>query len=359
MPDDYRIGRLNGRFVVSWWVDGKRKRYRLDALTAKDAEREAIDVIRREVVSTAPVTIETLWNLYRDEKQGRRVADAMKFEWKAIGPHFGHLRPEQITVETCRAYVRKRRSTMLERGKDKPARPVHDGTIWTELGHLRTVLVWAADKKHLIPRAPDIERPAKPSAKDRWLTDAEIAKLLDAKAEAHIKLAILIMLSTAARVGAVLELGWDRVDFDNGVINLRTTDTGPRKGRAIVPMNAGLRAALSSAKSMAMSSYVIEWGGPRYDEAGNEIPIKSIKTGFNAAVADAGLKGVSPHVLRHTAAVHLAVAGTPMSRIAQYLGHSSTAVTERVYARFAPEHLQEEANILDFTRKPKLVQNGN
>lgn len=26
---------------------------------------------------------------------------------------------------------------------------------------------------------------------------------------------------------------------------------------------------------------------------------------------------------------------------------------------FAPEHLQEEANILDFTRKPKLVQNGN
>lgn len=359
MPDDYRIGRLNGRFVISWWVDGKRKRYRLDALTPKDAEREALDVIRKEVVSTGPATVETLWNLYREEKKGRRVADAMKFEWKAIGPHFGHLRPDQITVETCRAYTRKRQATMLPRGKDKPPRPVHDGTIWTELGHLRTVLVWAADKKHLIAKAPDIERPAKPSAKDRWLTDSEITKLLDAKAEAHIKLAILIMLSTAARVGAVLDLTWDRVDFDSGVINLRTSDTGPRKGRAIVPMNSGLKAALSTAKSMAMSSFVIEWGGPRYDEDGNEIPVKSIKTGFNAAVADAGLTGVSPHVLRHTAAVHLAVAGAPMSRIAQYLGHSSTAVTERVYARFAPEHLREEANILDFTQKPKRVRNGN
>lgn len=42
MSGDYRIGRLNGRFVVSWWANGKRRRYRLDALAPKDAEREAI-----------------------------------------------------------------------------------------------------------------------------------------------------------------------------------------------------------------------------------------------------------------------------------------------------------------------------
>jgi len=39
-----------------------------------------------------------------------------------------------------------------------------------------------------------------------------------------------------------------------------------------------------------------------------------------------------------------------MSRISQYLGHSNTTVTERVYTRFAPDHLREEAGILDFTR---------
>lgn len=349
MPD-YRIGRLNGRFVVSWWVDGKRKRYRLDALTAKDAEREAIDVIRQEVVSAEPVTVKTLWDLYREEKKDRRVAAAMKFEWKAIGSHFGHLRPDQITTDICRAYTAKRRATMIPRGKDAPPRPVHDGTIWTELGHLRTVMVWAADKKHLIARAPDIERPQKPAAKDRWLTDKEIAKLLDAKCAPHIKLAILLMLSTAARVGAILDLTWDRVDFDNGVINLRTDATGPRKGRAIVPMNASTRAALKAAESASLTDYVIEWAGEQ---------VKSIKTGFNAAVADAGLEGVSPHVLRHTAAVHLAVAGTPMSRIAQYLGHSSTAVTERVYARFAPDHLRAEADVLDFGARLRIVGTKN
>lgn len=347
MSDEYRIGRLNGRFVVSWWVDGKRKRYRLDALTPKDAEREALDVIRKEVIKSEPVTVKTLWDMYREEKKERRVAAAMKFEWKAIGPHFGHLRPEQVTVETCRAYTRARKKTLLNRGKDKPPTPVNDGTIWTELGHLRTVFKWAADKKHMIPKAPDIERPSKPAAKDRWLTDAEIQKLLAANCAPHIHLAILLMLSTAARVGAVLDLTWDRVDFDNGVVNLRSDATGLRKGRAIVPMSAGLRAALKGAEGAALTPFVVEWAGEQ---------VKSIKTGFNAAVKDAGLMGVSPHVLRHTAAVHLAVAGTPMSRIAQYLGHTSTAVTERVYARFAPEHLREEANILDFASKPRLVR---
>ncbi len=324
MPNEYRIGRLNGRFVVSWWQDGKRRRYRLDALSQKDAEREAIDVIRREVTTAAGTTIADLWAAYRKEKDGRRVAVAMGHEWKAMGPHFGHYRPDQITTDLCRAYVAKRKAA----GK-------HDGTIWTELGHLRTVLRWALGDK-----APPVERPAKPAPKERYLTRPEIERLLAAPMAHHIKLAILLMLSTAGRVGAILDLTWDRVDFERGQINLRVDATGPRKGRAIVPINAGLRAALQTAKAAALSEHVVEWAGGR---------VAGIKTGFNAAVKAAGLKGVSPHVLRHSAAVHLAVAGVPMSKISQYLGHSNTSVTERTYARFAPDHMREEAAILDFT----------
>ena len=113
-----------------------------------------------------------------------------------------------------------------------------------------------------------------------------------------------------------------------------------RKGRATVPINAGLRAALAAAKEAALTDYVIEWAGS---------PVASIKTGFAAAVKAAGLKSVTPHVLRHTAAVHLAEAGMSMSEIANYLGHEDSAITEKVYARFSPEHLRESANVLDFT----------
>lgn len=324
MPGDYRIGRLNGRFVVTWWRDGKRRRYRLDALTAKDAEREAIDVIRREVSAPAGATIADLWEAYRREKEGRRVAVAMKHEWKAVGPHFGHLRPDQITTPICRAYTAARRKL----GK-------HDGTIWTELGHLRSMLVWA-----LGPKAPKIERPAKPAPRERYLTRAEIAKLLDAPAALHIKTAIHLMLATGSRIGAILELTWNRVDFQRRQINFRLDASSPRKGRAIVPMNDGLIAALKGAQAAAMTDYVIEWAGA---------PVANIKTGFNAAVKAAGLEGVSPHVLRHSAAVHMVEAGIPMQEIAQMLGHSNTTVTFRTYARYSPTALRKAADVLDFT----------
>lgn len=334
MSAELRIGRLNGGYVVTWWEGDKRRRYRLDAQSRAAAETEALTVYQRETLKAEGTTIGSLWEMYRQEKQGRRVAVAMGFEWKAMKDHFGALRPEDLTIEVCRRYTAARR----KQGK-------HDGTIWTELGHLRTVLTWARNAR-LIPFAPMIERPQKPAPKDRWLTRPEIDKLLAAPKAHHVQLAILLMLATAGRVSAVLELTWDRVDFRQGTINLRTNETGPRKGRAVVPMNDGLRAALSAAEKAATTDYVIEWAGG---------PIARLRTGFNAAAKAAGVKGVTPHVLRHTAAVHLVAAGTPMQKVSQYLGHSSISVTERVYARFAPDHLKAEAEILDFTKPVRIV----
>lgn len=340
--EEYRIGRLDGGFCVSWWADGKRRRYRLDAQSRAEAEGEAADRVRTERAKSAGSTIAELWELYRKEKQPKRIAEAMKFEWGKMAPFFGNLRPEQVTTDLCRAYTGARRA-MISRHK----RNVQDGTIWTELGHLRTVFIWAAQRK-LIAYAPPVERPSKPAPKGRWLTHEEIAKLQAVDTAPHIALAIRLMLETAGRVGAILELTWDRVDFEAKTINLRTTETGLRKGRAAVPMNDGLRAMLQTARDLALTDFVVEW-------ASNEKPIASIKTGFKKAVKDAGLTGVSPHTLRHTAAVHLAAAGRPMARISQYLGHSSVHVTERVYARFAPDHLREEAAVLDFSPRTRVV----
>jgi integrase len=331
---DYRIGRLNGRFVVTWQGDdGKRRRFRLAAETARTADAEARDVIRAATLPRGKLTIADVWQAYRDDLGDRPTGKTMAYTGIPVLQHFGQLRPDQVTAEDCRAYTAARRAS----GKS-------DGTAWTELGHLRSALVWAADKARLIDRAPHIERPGKPAPKDRFLTRAEIDRLLSAPCEPHVKLAIHLMLATAGRVGAVLDLTWLRVDFERGQINLRADSIGPRKGRAVVPMTPTLRAVLQSAHAAALTEHVVEYGGRR---------VQSIRRGFMAAVDRAGLADVSPHTLRHTAAVHMAAAGVPMAKISQFLGHSSTAVTERVYARFAPDHLTDAAAVLDFgTRRP-------
>lgn len=341
MPDEpeYRLGRLKDRWVVSWWEDGKRKRFRLEASTRAEAERAKASFItgmsRRE-----GVTVGELWSAYIREKEGRRVVRSMAFEWAFLGPVFGHLEPHHVTVDLCREYVQRRRK-LGKRGA--AGKETADGTIWTEMGHLRTVLVWAADKR-LITHAPKIERPSKPKPKERYLTPDEANLLLECATAPHVRLAIILALTTAARIGAVLDLTWDRVDFPRAQIKLALPDATTRKGRATVPINENLMAALQEAKAGALTDHVVEWNGK---------PVASIKTGFNAAVAASGLKDVTPHVLRHTAAVWMAEDGVDMEEIAQFLGHEDSRITRRVYARFSPGHLQKAASSLNFI-KPRL-----
>lgn len=324
-----RLGRLRGGFCVYWInEDGKRTRHQLNARTRKEAEAEAIDLYRVKAHTPKGQSTIEFWNAYLKDRDGRSIAETMKYTGKAILPHFGALRPDQITVDHSRDYISKRRKADIK-----------DGSIWTELGHLRSVLNWAF-KHGMIDRSPAIERPPKPAPKERYLTRAEIDRLLSVKCEPHIRLAMILMLSTAARVGAILELTWDRVDMERGQINLRAGDTQTRKGRAVVPINAGLRAALQEARRAALSDYVIEWGGG---------PVKSIRKGIVNAAERAEVPNVSPHVFRHTAAVHMAEAGVPMSEISQYLGHSNVQITERVYARYSPDHLRKAADVVDFT----------
>lgn len=324
---EYSIGRLNDRFVVVWYEkDGRRRRYRLDADTLERAEAEARDVLLVRTAGKNELTVETIWKAYSGTVVGRPVHESMEYTGRSVLPWFGAFRPDQISVQDCKAYIADRRQAGIQ-----------DGTIWTQLGKLRTCLNWA-QKTGLIERAPYIERPSKPAPKERYLTREEITQILAVDCAPHIKLAIRLMLSTAARVTAVLELTWDRVDFKRGQVNLRTGE-GQRKGRAIVPMTESLRVALLEARKAALSGYVVEWAGG---------PVKSIKKGFKAAVVDAGLTDVSPHVLRHTAAVHMAEAGISMDEIAQYLGHSDSRITASTYARYSPEHLRKAASALEF-----------
>lgn len=323
----WRLTRLRGNWCITWHdADGIRRRYSLGTNDRQEAERRAP---ARYAELTRPIgsTVTDLWQSYCLDMDGRAVVGTMRHTWKALSARFGPLEAEDITIAECRAHVTERRKA-----------GIRDGTIHTELGHLRMVLLWA-EKHRLIDKAPAIERPAKPEPKEAWLTREEARRLIDAAAVPHVRLAILLMLGTGARNEAAMQLTWDRVDFERRMIQLRNPfDRARRKGRATVPMNDTLFAALDTAKRGALTAYVIEWAGK---------PVKSIKRGLKAAGKEAGRPDVSPHMLRHSAAVWLAEDGHSMAEIAQFLGHDDIKTTTRVYARFSPRHLRKLADSLN------------
>jgi len=69
----------------------------------------------------------------------------------------------------------------------------------------------------------------------------------------------------------------------------------------------------------------------------------------------AGLQGVHFHMFRHTEASMLNDSGIDRKLIAEYLGHSSEAVTERYYIHDSSEKRIELANILD-TKFSELIK---
>ena len=323
---DWRITKLGGECCLTWDEGTIRRRYKLGTSDPVEARRRA-PARYAELTRPKGSTVGDLWESYRLDKVGRSIATTMKYTWKALEPWFGKMEGEAVTVADCRAYTAARRAAGRQ-----------DGSIHTELGHLRSVLVWAM-KNRLIKYAPAIERPAKPDSKDGYLTRGETAALLDAAALPHVKLAILLMIGTGARNAAALQLTWDRVDVDRQMIKLRNPfDKERRKGRATVPINDRLHNALVEARKGAQSPFVIEWAGG---------PVKSIKKGIKTAGAKIGRPDASPHMLRHSAAVWLAEDGHSMDEIAQFLGHENSRITFKTYARYSPDHLRRLAASLE------------
>ena len=219
---------------------------------------------------------------YLDEKDMTASRpDRLHDAWKALKPTFEPLRPDQITRTLCQEYTRQRRNA----GRA-------DGTILKELSILRAALRWHN------PATPAMfDMPAAPRRRERFLTRDEYQSLLSACRTPYLRLFVTLALATAGRTQALLELTWDRVDFAAARIDLRTVEVGPRKGRAVVPMTTTASDALKEAHKARTSDYVIEHAGR---------PLKRIIKGFRATAKRADLVGVTPHTLRHTAAVWMA-----------------------------------------------------
>jgi integrase len=308
-----RLKLYRGSWYAVWSEGGETRRRALRTQDRDVAAQAIIDYERQPV--TAADTVSSIYPRYLADKG----TDRARFAWQRLADTFGHLRPDQISRSTCRAYVAKRRKA------------VSDGTIHTELTFLRAALLWHDRATHAV-----IELPSKPPPKTDYLTRDQYQRLLAAAEAPHVRLFVVLALATAGRMTAILQLTWDRVDFERGQIQLGD-GRQRRKGRATVPMNDTARAELTKAAEARTCNHVIEYAGG---------PILRIVKGFRATAAAAGLPWCSPHVLRHTAAVWMVEAGVPISEVSQFMGHTDSRVTEKVYARYSPGHLSKAASAL-------------
>jgi integrase len=323
----------DGIYYVHWTDAGRSKRVSTrsrDLAAAKSFLGTWLLMERSAPSGKESLTVADCWTLY-DKQHIRKNVAAPKLSdgaWKNLKPHFADLRAVALTQDDFDGYEAKRIAGKIGR----PSKPV---TVRTELARLVAALNHCK-----IPN--ELRLPAQGTPRDRWLKTDEIDRLMKAaaaKRSADGKLSraerfLWVALETAGRRQAVLELTWDRVDFDTGVIHLAVPGRmETKKRRASVPISPALRKILQRA--------LIERDKKNPLVVGGVVANKMVK----AVAKDAKVQDVSPHVLRHTAATNMARRGVPLWIIAKVLGNT-VAMVERVYAKHCPDDLRAAVGLI-------------
>ena len=318
---EWRLVKHRGQYSLAY--GNPRRRIATGTNDRGRAEAIAGELWRR-LQRPAQERVSDLWQPYRADRIAQGASKSrLDSLWKRLEPAFGYKLGRAITKQDCRDYAARRKREGMS-----------NSTVKTELEALRACLRW-----HYGKEAPQIVAPPPSKPRDRYLTQDEARKLLGHIEAPHVRLFVTLALATGARMGAILDLTWDRVDFEHGLIDFMPAGRDKtNKRRVVVPMNRKAREALEEARKGALTDHVIEYGGK---------PVASVKRAIAAAARRSGVP-CSPHVFRHSAAVWLAQADVPMQKIAQYLGHTSTRVTEATYARYSPRFMADAAAVLDW-----------
>lgn len=317
MPD-YTLTKHRGKLALTYTPKGWDKQRRISTGTDDQTQAEFVaSQIWAKLNALESERLIDLWPSYVRDR-GNDGVDTYRYrtQWKRLEPYFGHRIGSTITREDCRAYYKARKETGSA-----------DSSIRTEVAFLNACLKWkyghAAPKLWLPPNSPP---------RDTWLTKDQVRTIIDSTDTPHIKLFITLALSTGARASSILDLEWSRIDFETGTINYKPAGRiTTNKRRIELPMNKNARQALTEAYSARLTDYVVEFNGAK---------IKSVRKAIERLSKNTGIK-FSQHVFRHTCAVWMAQDDVPMQKIAQFLGHTTTAVTERVYARYSPSFMRD------------------
>jgi len=192
----------------------------------------------------------------------------------------------------------------------------------------------------MIDKAPFIPAPPRRPPKERFLTREQGRTLLDAARPIHLRLFLLIAMTTGARKGAILGLTWERVDLERRRIDFTDPEIAiTKKRRTVVPVSPDVIAALRMAKETAETSFVIEYMGSS---------IKDIKRAFADAAKKAFLPWATPHTLKHSVISWLAEDGFTADQISDMTATHPITV-RRIYRKFSPDYLEGMAASLSKT----------
>jgi len=146
------------------------------------------------------------------------------------------------------------------------------------------------------------------------------------------RLMIYLQYSCALRVGELVDIKENDINWNDNTIKILNSKSGPR----FVPMKNKLSEMLSQWLRMKKTAnikapYIFVSLGKNHKN--KKLSYGGVRVIVKRCLVEAGLGKYTPHQLRHSCANHLLDNGLEISQISKLLGHSSIETTNTYYAR--------------------------
>jgi len=346
MPHFHLNKRADGYYDIRYTENGKTKNKSTGTKDAAEAEAERARFVqdyRKPKLGPRP-TIAELCDAYMVYRKPH-VANPQGLEYcyTPIKRLMRSLYADSITQTVVDDYIDEREDEPVVRGGGRYGdQPVGEATINKELRSLRAALNWAF-AEGLIPTKPGFRiELSSGDSRYGWITKDEASKLMSF-APTHLRLFILLALSTAKRRGAILSLTWDKVDLSrrgHEIVHFGDDIGNKKKGSTPISGTPRLVEALKVAHASTdrKTNYVIEFRGEG---------VRDVKTSLAATAKRAGIQHVGAHMLKHTAITWMVQADMNFERISEFT-NTSVEMIRKHYGHHSPSFIAEAQSALAF-----------
>lgn len=140
---------------------------------------------------------------------------------------------------------------------------------------------------------------------------------------------VILFMNTGIRLGELCKINLEDIDFISGTIKIH----GKGQKERIIYLNKN---AIN-----AIIKYTDRKSGALFlSERGNRIGRREVQYIIRQVVEAAGLKGITPHKLRHTFATLMYQNGTDLRCLQKILGHENISTTE-IYTHVKDEQMKK------------------
>lgn len=348
------LDKKTGKWKVEIWYNGKRyatKSFAKKAFADK-YERETLTSIETKLLSGSQAKDYTFNEIYHfwyvnasSRKRETSLIKDVQMNKNYIEPIIGTLKISEINVMHFEKIV----SSVLKKGLTK-------STANLVVQHFKAVCNHSFNNDMIVRNPAKNFKQLKLEYKEMdYFSQDEMDQLLSFTNKKYIgeerwkHVLYLTLFLTGARLGEVLGLEWNRINFDRDTIIISQMWSGATKklvkttkGRKdrVVPLNSLLKKELGSIRNYSKGSFIFS------DVEDRPIDPSNFRSrNWERDLKSAQIRPMRIHDARHTYASLFVMSSGKLYDLKTVLGHADMKTTER-YAHLSNEHLAEIKDII-------------